>query len=89
MFDLSAAKLIGHEERFRVLEVLALQAGLSRIDGMTRMSLFSDLTAGVGADVKIREINGMFDGPILPVMVKLGFPILLANFFNYLYNFSG
>ena len=39
------------------------------------------------ADVKIREISGMFEGPVLPVTVKLGLPILLANFFNYLYNF--
>lgn len=28
----------------------------------------------------------MFEGPVLPVTIKLGLPILLANFFNFLYN---
>ncbi len=35
---------------------------------------------------RVREIHGIFEGPILPVTVRLGLPILIGNFFNFLYN---
>ena len=34
-----------------------------------------------------QEITGnLFEGPILPVTIKLGFPILLSNLLNFFYN---
>jgi len=33
-----------------------------------------------------QEIPGIFEGPILPVTIKLGFPILLSNLLNFFYN---
>jgi putative MATE family efflux protein len=33
-----------------------------------------------------QEITGIFEGPVLPVTLKLGFPILLSNLFNFFYN---
>jgi putative MATE family efflux protein len=33
-----------------------------------------------------QEISGIFEGPILPVTIKLGLPILLSNLLNFFYN---
>ncbi|MBN2535639.1 MAG: MATE family efflux transporter [Spirochaetales bacterium] len=38
------------------------------------------------SDIKTREIKGMFDGPILPVTLRLGIPILIGQVFGFLYN---
>lgn len=39
------------------------------------------------ADTQVKEINGMFDGPILPLTLRLGIPILIGNVFSFLYHF--
>src|SRR5512136_2554012 len=32
------------------------------------------------------EIPGIFEGPILPVTIRLGMPILISNLLNFFYN---